>query len=103
MKRALGNLERQLFAYARMRRLRTLRTRDLTEPLGTSDKQERELLNRLAQAGLTAQVRRGLHLIPPRLPLGGKWGPEEALAAWPPGRNNQHRGGPSRAAAEPRD
>ena len=79
MKRALGNLERQLFAYAQMRKLRALRTRDLTEPLGISDKQERELLNRLAQAGLIAQVRRGLYLIPPRLPLGGKWSPEEAL------------------------
>src|SRR5450759_4919790 len=79
MKRALGNLERQLFAYAQMRKLRALRTRDLTEPLGISGKQERELLNRLAQAGMIAQVRRGLYLVPPRLPLGGKWSPEEAL------------------------
>lgn len=79
MKRALGNLERQLFAYAQMRRLRALRTRDLTGPLGISDKQERELLNRLAQAGMITQVRRGLYLVPPRLPLGGKWSPEEAL------------------------
>jgi len=79
MKRALGNLERQLFAYAQMRKLRALRTRDLTGPLGISGKQERELLNRLAQAGMIAQVRRGLYLVPPRLPLGGKWSPEEAL------------------------
>ena len=79
MKRALGNLERQLFAYAQMRKLRALRTRDLTEPLGISGKQERELLNRLAKAGMIAQVRRGLYLVPPRLPLGGKWSPEEAL------------------------
>lgn len=79
MKRALGNLERQLFAYAHMRKLRALRTRDLTGPLGISGKQERELLNRLAKAGMIAQVRRGLYLVPPRLPLGGKWSPEEAL------------------------
>jgi predicted transcriptional regulator of viral defense system len=79
MKRALGNLERQLFAYAQMRKLRALRTRDLTGPLGISGKQERELLNRLAKAGMIAQVRRGLYLVPPRLPLGGKWSPEEAL------------------------
>jgi predicted transcriptional regulator of viral defense system len=57
-----------------------LRTRDLTGPLSISGKQERELLNRLAQAGMIAQVRRGLYLVPPRLPLGGKWTPEEALA-----------------------
>lgn len=80
MKRALGNLERQLFAYTQMRNLRALRTRDLTGPLGISGKQERELLNRLAKADMIAQVRRGLYLVPPRLPLGGKWSPEEALA-----------------------
>jgi predicted transcriptional regulator of viral defense system len=80
MKRALGNFERQLFAYTQMRNLRVLRTRDLTGPLRISGKQERELLNRLAKAGMIAQVRRGLYLVPPRLPLGGKWSPEEALA-----------------------
>ena len=80
MKRALGNLERQLFAYTQLRNLRALRTRDLTRPLGISGKQERELLNRLAKAGMIAQVRRGLYLVPPRLPLGGKWTPEEVLA-----------------------
>ena len=80
MKRALGDLERRLFAYAQMRSLRALRTRDLTGPLGISGKQERELLNRLAKAGMIAQVRRGLYLVPPRLPLGGKWSPDEALA-----------------------
>jgi predicted transcriptional regulator of viral defense system len=80
MKRALGNLERQLFAYTQMRNLRALRTRDLTGPLSISGKQERELLNRLAHAGMIAQVRRGLYLVPPRLPLGGKWTPDEALA-----------------------
>lgn len=79
MKRTLGNLERQLFAYAQLRELKALRTRDLTGPLGISDKQERELLTRLAKAGMIAQVRRGLYLVPPRLPLGGKWIPEEAL------------------------
>jgi predicted transcriptional regulator of viral defense system len=80
MKRALGNLERQLFAYAHLRDLRVLRTRDLTGPLRLSGKQERELLNRLARAGMIVRVRRGLYLVPPRLPLGGKWSPEETLA-----------------------
>jgi len=80
MKRSLGNLERQLFAYTQMRNLRVVRTRDLTVPLGITDKQERELLSRLARAGMIAQVRRGLYLVPPRLPLGGKWSPDESLA-----------------------
>jgi len=79
VKRVLGNLERQLFAYTQMRQRRTVRTRDLTGPLGITDKQERELLSRLAKAGMIVQVRRGLYLVPPRLPLGGKWSPNEAL------------------------
>lgn len=80
MKRRLGNLERQLFAYGQMRKLGELRTGDLIKPLGISAKQERELYSRLSRAGLIAQVRRGLYLIPPELPLGGAWTPDEALA-----------------------
>lgn len=78
MKRRLGNIERQLFAYTQLRGLTLLRTRDLTGPLGLTDKQERELFSRLTRAGLIAQVQRGLYLVPPRLPLGGRWLPEEA-------------------------
>jgi predicted transcriptional regulator of viral defense system len=80
VKRRLGNLERQLFAYAQLRKVRELRTGDLTTPLGITAKQERELYSRLARAGLIAQVRRGLYLVPRDLPLGGAWTPDEALA-----------------------
>lgn len=80
MKRRLGNLERQLFAYAQLRKLGELRTGDLLRPLGITVKQERELYSRLARAGLIAQVRRGLYLVPRELPLGGVWSPDEALA-----------------------
>jgi hypothetical protein len=38
----LGNLERQLFAYAQLRKVRELRTGDLTKPLGITVKQERQ-------------------------------------------------------------
>jgi hypothetical protein len=51
MKRRLGNLERQLFAYGQLRRLREVRTGDLTKPLGITPKQERELYDRLARGG----------------------------------------------------
>jgi predicted transcriptional regulator of viral defense system len=79
MKRRLGNLERQLLAYAQLRKVRVLRTGDLTKPLGITAKQERELYSRLARGGLIAQARRGLYLIPRELPLGGAWTPDEAL------------------------
>jgi len=80
MKRKLGPLETQLFAYVQMRRLRTLATGDLRGPLQISAKQERELLSRLSRKEMIAQVRRGLYLVPERLPLGGTWSPDEVLA-----------------------
>lgn len=80
MKKRLGQLEQQLFAFVQFRKLRTLRTGDLSGPLQITSKQERELLSRLSRAGMIAPVRRGLYLVPDRLPLGGRWGPDEGLA-----------------------
>lgn len=80
MKRRLGNLERQLFAWAQLRKVRALRTGDLQAPLGITAKQERELFSRLSRSRQIAQVRRGLYLVPRELPLGGSWSPDEILA-----------------------
>lgn len=80
MKKRLGRLEQQLFAFVQLRKLRTLRTGDLSGPLQITTKQESELLSRLSRAGMIAQVRRGLYLVPERLPLGGRWSPDEGLA-----------------------
>ena len=80
MKKRLGRLEQQLFAFVQLRKLQTLRTGDLSGPLQITTKQERELLSRLSRAGMIAQVRRGLYLVPERLPLGGRWSPDEGLA-----------------------
>ncbi len=80
MSTALGNLETQLLAYVQLRRLNSVRTGQLTGPLGMTPTQERELLSRLARRGLIARVRRGLYLVPPRLPPGGKWSPGEFSA-----------------------
>jgi predicted transcriptional regulator of viral defense system len=81
MKERLGRLEAQFFAYAQMRRMRTVSRGDLSGSmlLLTTD-QERKLLSRLARAQLIARVRRGLYLVPTRLPLGGAWTPDEILA-----------------------
>ena len=73
MSAALGDLETQLVAYVQLRRLSSVRTGDLTGPLGITPTQERELLSRLVRRGLIARVRRGLYLVPPRFPPGGKW------------------------------
>ena len=80
MATALGKIESQLLAYVQMRRLKTVRTGELVRALGITPQQERELLSRLARRNLIARVRRGLYLVPPRLPPGGKWSPSEFLA-----------------------
>ncbi len=74
-------MEAQFFAFAQMRRMRTVRRGDLSRSmLRLTPDQERKLLSRLARAKLVARVRRGLYLVPPRLPLGGAWTPDETLA-----------------------
>lgn len=80
MKRSLGPLETQVLAYAQMRQLRTVRSGELTQSLRLSSRQEAEVLSQLFQGGLIARVRRGLYLLPPRLPLGGTWSPDPILA-----------------------
>ncbi|TVS20236.1 MAG: hypothetical protein EA424_04980 [Planctomycetaceae bacterium] len=80
MATALGKIETQFFAYVQMRGQQTVRTGEVVRALGISPQQERELLSRLARRNLIARVRRGLYLVPLRLPPGGKWGPSEFLA-----------------------
>ncbi len=80
MKKGLGEIERLLFAYVQMRGQSTLRAGELVGPLRLSGPQERNLLSRLAKAGWIVRVRRGLYLVPRKLPLGGKWSPDEILA-----------------------
>ena len=80
MLRGLGKLETQLFAYVQLRRLKTLYTGELVRALQISPRQEAKLFSRLARSGMMARVRRGLYLVPGRLPLGGRWTPDEILA-----------------------
>lgn len=69
-----------MLAYLQMRKQRVVRTGELTGPLRLTRFQELELFRRMARGGLIARVRRGLYLVPPQLPLGGSWSPDEALA-----------------------
>lgn len=80
MPRKLGQLESAALALVQMRNLTTVRVGDLAAGLRISAKQERELLSRMARSGMIANVRKGLYLFPPRLPLGGIWTPDEATA-----------------------
>jgi predicted transcriptional regulator of viral defense system len=63
-----------------MRNLRSVRVGEIASGLRISAKQERELLSRMSRSGMIANVRKGLYLFPPRLPLGGIWTPDDATA-----------------------
>lgn len=76
----LGQMESLFFAYVQMRRMKIVRTGDLVKGLRWTSVQEEKLLSRLKRARLIARVRRGVYLVPARLPLGGTWSPSETLA-----------------------
>lgn len=80
MSRRLGHLETQVLAFAQMRQLRAIRTDELAKSLHRSSQQMQEVVTRLARGGFVVRVRRGLYLVPPRLPLGGTWSPDPILA-----------------------
>jgi predicted transcriptional regulator of viral defense system len=80
MKRRLGHLETQVLAYAQMRQTQTIRTGELARSLRLPPQQVQEVIARLTRRGLTVRVRRGLYLVPQRLPLGGAWSPDPILA-----------------------
>ncbi len=80
MKQGLGEAERRVFAYTQMRGSMTLRSGELVKALGLSAPRERNLLSRLVKVGWIARVQNGWYLVPEKLPMGGKWTPDETLA-----------------------
>lgn len=74
------SLETLFFGYTQNRNAQSIETGDLVGALTITPIQERKLLSRLARRGLITRVRRGLYLVPSRIPVGGKWSPGEALA-----------------------
>ncbi len=80
MKTKLGRMESQFLAYAQMRKRQIVRRGEMAGPLRLTERQERKLFSRLRCGRIIARVRRGLYLVPPRLPLGGAWTPDPDLA-----------------------
>jgi predicted transcriptional regulator of viral defense system len=80
MPRGLGQLESQFFAYTQLRALTQVRAGEMARALGLTKTQEFELFRRLVRNGLIARVRRGLFLVPEKLPLGGIWSPDPVQA-----------------------
>lgn len=69
----LGRLEIQALAFAQSARQEILRTGDLQDGIGLRPIQERNLLSRMATAGVIVRLSRGIYLMPQRLPPGGRF------------------------------
>jgi predicted transcriptional regulator of viral defense system len=78
-KTELGSLEMQLLAYVQLRKKDMIKTGEMSPFLAISSKQERELLSRMARSGLIIRLKRGVYLVPPRMPSGGRWTVSEYL------------------------
>ena len=75
----LGNLATRFFAYTQLKGKDIVRTGELAPVLGITASQERDLLRRLSVSGWIIRLKRGVYLVPPRIPAGGKYSPGIAL------------------------
>ncbi len=72
---SLGKLGTQFFALMQMKGLEILHLGETQEWLGLSARQERDLLSTLDKKGFIIRLKRGVYLIPKKIPPGGYWQP----------------------------
>ncbi len=72
-KTKLGKFEMQLLAYAQLRKKEIIISGEIAYALEISAEQEWKLLNRMSSAGLIIRLKRGVYLVPSRMPAGGRW------------------------------
>jgi predicted transcriptional regulator of viral defense system len=72
-KTKLGKFEMQLLAYAQLRKKEIILSGEIASALEISAEQEWKLLNRMSSAGLIIHLKRGVYLVPSRMPAGGRW------------------------------
>ena len=72
-KTKLGKFEMQLLAYAQLRKKEFISSGEIAVALNIRAEQEWKLLNRMAKSGLIIRLKRGIYLVPSRMPAGGRW------------------------------
>jgi predicted transcriptional regulator of viral defense system len=75
----LGDLSSRFFAYVQLKKKDIIRTGELLPILGITESQERDLFRRLSDSGWIVRLKRGVYLVPPRIPAGGKYSPGVGL------------------------
>ena len=72
-KTKLGKFEMQLLAYAQLRKKEFISSGEIASALDINAEQEWKLLNRMTTSGLIIRLKRGVYLVPSRMPAGGRW------------------------------
>ena len=72
-KTKLGKFEMQLLAYAQLRKKEFIFSGEIASALDINTEQEWKLLNRMSTSGLIIRLKRGVYLVPSRMPAGGRW------------------------------
>ena len=75
----LGSLSSRFFSYIQLKKLDIVRTGEIAPLLDISASQENDLFRRLSDSGWILRLKRGVYLVPPRIPAGGKYSPGVAL------------------------
>ena len=75
----LGSLSSRFFAYIQLKKLDIVRTGEIAPILNITGSQERDLFRRLSDSGWILRLKRGVYLVPSRIPAGGKYSPGAAL------------------------
>ncbi len=75
----LGSLSSRFFAYVQLKKLDIVRTGEIAPILNITGSQERDLFRRLSDSGWILRLKRGVYLVPSRIPAGGKYSPGAAL------------------------
>jgi len=71
----LGKLGTQFFAFVQMKEKEIVLLGELQAPLQLSPKQEKDFLSRMTTKGFIIRLKRGVYVVPKKIPPGGKWQP----------------------------
>jgi predicted transcriptional regulator of viral defense system len=66
-------MEMQLLAYAQLRKKEIIFSGEIAAALDISAEQGWKLQDRMATSGVIIRLKRGIYLVPSRLPVGGSW------------------------------
>ena len=75
----LGSLSSRFFAYVQLKKKEIVRTGEIAPILNITGSQERDLFRRLSDSGWILRLKRGVYLVPSRIPAGGKYSPGTTL------------------------